>query len=189
MLGVSLASMEAIASQGVKRGQGSHAWYEAAPSLDALVNKDHLYLSQRVATIGPVKSRDMLNSNDHEPVLDTLHEPFSRQGETISLSQKVGRPATALPKVWTDENPWSADNGAIERNRGYRTKIGGLPTDYDPPEEKITRFTKKYHHKLYPSRTSKRAPLWFVPVKNSDRHLFEKLEDDNPPDWFVDAST
>lgn len=62
-----------------------------------------------------------------------------------------------------------------------------LPSDL--PEEKITRYTKKYHHKLFPSRTSKRAPVWFTPVKNSDRHIFEKLSDDNPPEWFVDGDT
>lgn len=185
-----LCSMEAIASQGVKRGQGSLNWYEAAPSLDSLVNKDHLYLSQRVANIMPARARSALEVEDHGGAVHSTTDPEFRSGLTIPTSQKVGRPATALPRVWSDANPWSADNGAIERNRvGSRTKIGSQPTDYEPPEEKITRYTKKYHHKLYPSRTSKRAPLWFVPVKNSDRHIFEKLCDDNPPEWFVDAST
>lgn len=187
LLNVSM-NMETITSQGVKRGQGSHSWYEAAPSLDVLVNKDHLFLRQHVADVVPTRAHSSLDERGGS--LDAERDPEFRPGLTISTSEKVGRPATALPRVWNDSNPWSVDNGAIERNRvGTRTKIGSLPTDYVPPEEKITRYTKKYHHKLYPSRTSKRAPLWFVPVKNSDRHIFEKLCDDNPPEWFVDANT
>merc|ERR1711998_235355 len=186
MGGPPLSSLKAIASQGVLRAQGSQFWYEAAPSLDVLVNEDHLYLSQRVAEIVPDRAQSSLEMN----TMQYKRDPEFRSGLTIPTTQKIGRPVTALPKVWDDGNPWSSDNGAIERNRvSTRTKIGSLPTDYEPPEEKITRYTKKYHHKLYPSRTSKRAPLWFVPVKNSDRHIFEKLTDDNPPEWFVDDST
>jgi len=106
------------------------------------------------------------------------------------MTQRPGRPTTALPKVWSTSNPWSEQNGAIERSRfSSRMKIGELPTDYEPPEEKITAYTKKYHHEKFSSKTSKRAPTWFAPVKNSDRNVFVKLAHDNPPEWFVDADT
>ena len=130
--------------------------------------------------------------------VQSMREPRFRQGVHVDTRDRVvsaftnARPISALPKVevWDDENPWSDDNGAIERTFiSARTKEGVKPSDYEGPEEKITRYTKKYHHKLFPSKTSKQAPVWFAPVKNSQRHIFEKLSDDNPPEWFVDQAT
>jgi len=180
-------SFEAISSQGVKRAQGHDGWYEAAPSLDALTNKGHLYLEQRVASIAPRRA-ESVQAEEAPKLSNTANDPKFRSGHIYN--QRPGRPVTALPVVWDDGNPWSTTNGAIERSRfSNRLPVLDQPTDYDLPEEKITRYTKKYHHKLFPSRTSKRAPVWFTPVKNSDRHIFEKLSDDNPPEWFVDGDT
>jgi len=182
----------AIAKQGVKRQTDSREWSfaQAFPSLDTMVNKDHLYISQTVAQNAPARCRTAASqqSDDSFKPLNTFNDPTFRPGAI--MNQKPGRPVSALPQVWAENNPWCPENGAIARNRvSSRIKIGEQPTDYVPPEEIFTRYTKRYHHKLYPSRTSKQAPLWFVPVKNSDRHIFEKLEDDNPPEWFVDGST
>lgn len=193
---VPLTSLESIASQGVLRAQGTANWYAEQPSLECLVNKEHLYLPQRVADILPARARSALEDNRELPV-QSLREPAFRTGLLIPTSQKSQswRPASALPKVygpeiWNDDNPWSDQNGAIARSGPTaRTKAGKQPCEYENPEEKITRYTKKYHHKLYPSRTSKQAPVWFAPVKNSQRHIFEKLSDDQPPEWFVDNST
>jgi len=182
--------MESISAQGVKRATGTqHNWCEATPSLDQLTYKGHLYLSEHVASIFPERARTACDMVEDQPgALNTYNDPTFRPG--FVMNQKPGRPTTALPKVWSDSNPWAENNGAIERTRvSGRIKIGPQPTDYEAPEEKIRRYTKKYHHKLYPSRTSKQAPVWFAPVKNSDRHIFEKLTDDNPPEWFVDAGT
>lgn len=180
----------AIASQGVKRASKSDNWAEAWPSLDVMTKKEHLYLRQNIAPIMSARSRSAAASVESFTPSNTFNDPTFRQGAI--MNQRPGRPTSALPKVevWPDNNPWCPENGAIARNRvSGRVKIGSLPTDYVPPEEKITRYTKKYHHKLFPSRTSKQAPVWFAPVKNSDRHIFEKLGDDNPPEWFVDAGT
>jgi len=186
-----LTSMEAISSQGVKRATGLHHWYEAAPSLDALVNRESLFIGQRIAeTLPAARTRSEMPGDGGEASesCNIFNDSKFRGGKV--MTQKPGRPISALPKVWSDTNPWSDKNGAIERSRfSNRLKIGSLPTDHDPPEEKITQYTRKYHHKFYSSRTSKCAPVWFAPVKNADRHIFEKLEDDNPPEWFVDAST
>merc|ERR1711868_296426 len=112
--------MEAISSQGVKRATGAYGWFEAAPSLDCLVSREDLFLQQKIAHAQNLDERP--HSVMGAKSLNASNDPTFRGGKI--MSQRPGRPTTALPKVWSDVNPWSENNGAIERNRfSSRLKI------------------------------------------------------------------
>merc|ERR1712216_342021 len=116
----------AIASQGVKRASKSDNWAESWPSLDVMVKKDHLYLSQNIAPIYSARSRSAISGENFKS-LTTHNDPKFRQGAI--MDQKPGRPTSALPKVevWADNNPWCPENGAIARKRvSGRVAIGAL---------------------------------------------------------------